>query len=173
MRGDAEHCIDMFNVGVIVSAMNRTFILALTISFLTVFCALAKEDPVQQSSQTAHDVDIKLELDDGKRWPVHEHMNETIVNMAKLLQNSPPITSTNDVQALASALQKEMGILVSSCTMSGAAHDQLHIFLTTLFPEVEKLEELQDVKELEETRIALKVLFQVYGEYFEGVVTAP
>jgi len=51
--------------------------------------------------------------------------------------------------------------------MIGPAHDQLHVFLTALFPKVAELKNKTDVKELRTVREEIASLFDAYQEHFE------
>ena len=84
-----------------------------------------------------------------------------------LIESPAHIESVHDIKALATAFDDELGVLVRGCTMTGPAHDQLHVFLTALFPKVAELKNKTDVKDLRTIREEIASFFDAYQEHFE------
>jgi hypothetical protein len=99
-----------------------------------------------------------LSTDDGKKWPMDEHTRSMFTVMAKK-------TSTFDgtAQDLGASLQTDLGKLIDGCTMTGAAHDQLHKFLMLYIPAIKELAEIGGDKNL----LRIKELLETYPQYFE------
>lgn len=51
--------------------------------------------------------------------------------------------------------------------MTGAAHDQLHVFLVALFPKVAALKEEKNLQELQRIRTDISSLLAAYEKHFE------
>ena len=75
-------------------------------------------------------------------------------------------SSLADYQALGDSLNKQLRELISGCTMKGAAHDELHVFLTEFMPQVGKLRKASDLPAAEAAFLALKNLSVEFGTYF-------
>lgn len=125
------------------------------------------EQPGHEASHESHGVELQLTLDDGKKWPVDEHTRTSAERVASLVKDSPAIGSAEDARALADALDEELDVLVKGCTMTGAAHDQLHVFLVALFPKVEKLKSAADVEDLQQVKEEIGSLLEAYETHFE------
>jgi len=60
-------------------------------------------------------------------------------------------------------LQADIKLLVQGCTMTGPAHDQLHIYLTGYMPAVAALTEKGSIEDAQK----VKHYLEKYTEYFE------
>ena len=109
----------------------------------------------------------KLALNDGEKWPVDEHTRAAASRISALVSAAKPAPSALEARELAGKLGGELDLLISGCTMTGAAHDQLHIFLVGFFGEVEKLKVKEDPQELRLARSEIDALLEAYEEHFE------
>ncbi len=114
-----------------------------------------------------HGAEPRLALNDGEKWPVDEHTRASAARIVEVLDDQRTIGSVEDARTLGTALDEELDTLVKGCTMTGAAHDQLHVFLVALFPKVEELQEGTDVERLGLVRGEIASLFEEYGDHFE------
>lgn len=73
------------------------------------------------------------------------------------------VKAGGDPQTLGKRLQADLEKLVQGCTMTGEAHNQLHVFLTAYIPAVEKAFKSGSDESLTEVR----GLLAKYPEYFE------
>ncbi len=92
-------------------------------------------------ADTGHtEVVTGLVLNEGHKWPMDEHTRSVLQQMDQLVGSVEPVSLPVDGRkALGKGLQSLVGDLVSGCTMTGTAHDQLHLFLSEYIPAVEKL----------------------------------
>ncbi len=111
--------------------------------------------------------ELQLTLNDGEKWQVDEHTRASAARLAETAGGAEPISSVEDARALGEALDTELDLLVQKCTMTGPAHDQLHVFLVALFPKVAALEEKTEVADLQRTREEIGSLLEAYGAHFE------
>ena len=157
--------------------MNR-ILLGLSVLLCTTACGHGhghdSEHQKPSGHEASHDVEggeLKLALDDGKKWPVDEHTRQSAARLAELVEDSQTIGSTEDAHALATALDEELDVLVKGCTMTGAAHDQLHVFLMALIPKVETLKNDETgIDDLQQVKQEIDSLLEAYETHFE---TAP
>ncbi len=128
-------------------------------------------DPAAQSGHEAdhesHDSGLQLTLNDGEKWPVDQPTRESATRLASLVAGTETIQSVEDARALGDALDAELDILVRGCKMTGPAHDQLHVFLVALFPQVEALQKETGVEDLQMARTEVGELLAAYETHFE------
>ena len=99
----------------------------------------------------------KLSLNQGNKWQMDEHTRKMFHVMEQRSQtNLSP-------KKLGEQLNQDLQKLINGCTMSGEAHDQLHLFLTPFIPAVKSLSETGSTKSLEEVKLAL----HNYANYFK------
>lgn len=81
---------------------------------------------------------LELSLDGDTKWPLDDHTRAVMAEIRSSIQSSE-LTSEADVARLHTALQGQMDRLIQGCTMDGAAHDELHVFLMAWIPLVDGL----------------------------------
>lgn len=125
-------------------------------------------DPLQpESDHNPHAVNLSLTLDDGKKWQVDAHTRDSAARMAKLIGDAAPIDSLDDARPLAASFDGEIQSLIQGCTMTGPAHDQLHLVLAALLPKVGELKVKTDPEDLRQTQREIRSILDAYGRYFE------
>jgi len=113
---------------------------------------------------TTATADDGLVLNDGQKWEMDTHTRSIFVKMASCFE-------TADLAALDAAGLKQAGSelmvnireLIQGCTMTGPAHDQLHVYLMGYIPAVEALEK----EGLAEDAKKVQHYLAIYGDYFE------
>jgi hypothetical protein len=122
-----------------------------------------RDDEVQSShlSETPED---GLRLNNGHKWMMDDHTRSSFVKMAASFLNTDHLSIEGEgLKKSGSDLQVQIGELIKGCTMTGDAHDQLHVFLTGYIPAVAALKEsgrIEDAKKV-------KDYLEIYDEYFE------
>ena len=109
----------------------------------------------------------ELRLDDGKKWQVDEHTRASAARIKEMVGESGALDSLEAARALGERLDGELDVLVKGCTMTGAAHDQLHVWLVALVPRVEALKVETDVADLRSVRAEIDSLLAAYEAHFE------
>lgn len=107
-----------------------------------------------------------LALDAGKKWLMDEHTRATFAEIRTLVTGAE-VATTADAATLAGALDGKLGTLIAGCTMSGAAHDQLHVFLTDFMPAVKALGESPEIEQARERLAGLRRQVEQYDAHFE------
>ena len=135
-----------------------------TILYLTTLCTLSaipqsyaeEEHHHNHGKKHANQQKHELSLNHGAKWQMDEHTRKMFQVMAQR-------TETNETpKALGELLNEDLQKLIKGCTMTGKAHDQLHLFLTPFIPAVKSLAETGSTKALEEVTLAL----HNYADYF-------
>jgi hypothetical protein len=80
---------------------------------------------------------------------------------------SAQISAPTDIAPLSENLSTLQQELISGCTMEGAAHDQLHLFLMAWMPALEELGKQTDGSGGQESLESLRGLVAEYDKHFE------
>ena len=105
-----------------------------------------------------------IELNDGRKWPMDDHTRSTFAKMAtSFLDSNTSSLAEEGLRQAGSNLQLDIQDLIKGCTMTGPAHDQLHVFLTGFMPAVGELSKTGTRGDAEKVEHYLKN----YGDYFE------
>ena len=108
----------------------------------------------------------EIKLDDVSKWQANLETTQGVAKMLDLIKSSNPKT-LEDYHSLASKLNEEKNFIVKECTMKGASHDNLHIFL---LPLVEKIEALSNTSALGQATILtyrIEENLKGYYNYFQ------
>jgi hypothetical protein len=90
--------------------------------------------------------------------------------MFKKMSDTFSTIDHSDLSALklsAQELQIHIAELIKGCTMTGEAHEQLHVFLSVYIPAVESLISASDIQAGETAATKISELLQKYTDYFE------
>ncbi len=115
----------------------------------------APRDHGNDSDSTAGE--LKISLDHGSKWKMDEHTRSMFKAMDHRLK------AGGDILTLAEGLQSDVDELIQGCTMTGEAHNHLHVFLTEYIPAVQEVSTTGS----EESLNKVKGLLQEYPQYFE------
>ncbi len=165
--------------------MKKLSILAISISFMFIACnetKKAEEKPVDNHQQIEHQEQSEIqtinesnlnnawtdnmELDGDKKWIANKETNMGVIAMLSLIRNDKSNT-INDYKKLGDALNKEKNMIIKECTMQGASHDYLHVFLLPLIDKVEMLQNTSDIKDGSKVKTNLLEHLELYDTYFE------
>lgn len=107
-----------------------------------------------------HDSDTSATLttNDGRKWQMDEHTRSMFVAMTDRVAQFE-----GGEHELGRALQGDLNKLIEGCTMTGAAHNELHKFLGMYMPAVHRLSEADSTT----ARTEIERLLAMYPEYFE------
>lgn len=79
-----------------------------------------------------------MTLNNGTKWEANLETTTGVADMAKLIGETKTI-SVEDYRILGNGLNDLKNSLVMECTMTGASHDNLHVFLHPLIQKIELL----------------------------------
>lgn len=109
---------------------------------------------------------VRLHLDHGHKWKVNDEMKPFITASEELLSIYSD-TENNDYTKLAMDLKSQNTMLISSCTMTGESHDQLHIWLKKHLELVSELSKAENEHSAYALIDKLEESFITYHMYFE------
>lgn len=119
--------------------MKKTtqLILAVTILFFAVSCKNTTEkkstevQPQQTEEQHYNEVD-ELKLNNGNLWEANAETTVGINAMLQLMSDFPEVETAEAYATLKTNLESEFKTIIQECTMTGEAHDQLHLFIVPM-----------------------------------------
>lgn len=107
-----------------------------------------------------------LVLNDGEKWSMDEHTRKLVAEMNETVDNAT-VESHEDAQKVAKTLSSQLQALINGCTMTGEAHDNLHVFLATFLPAVNRLETAESNEDARKHFSEVTSQLDTYDEYFE------
>jgi len=132
------------------------YVYVLITGFTLIFTACRENSAAHHEHQIETD-ELQIPLNNGLRWEMDDHTRSMFKAMADRVE------AGGEVKAVGSGLQSDLDSLIQGCTMTGEAHDQLHVFLTHLIPAIQEVSESgsdESLKNVEE-------LLNEYPKYFE------
>lgn len=109
---------------------------------------------------------LPLELNNGQQWIINSEMVPHIERSEKLVTQFMEDGDSNYLK-LAEALKENNQLLISSCTMKGKSHDELHKWL---HPYIKMVSDLSKAKSSNESKEILQQItnsFDTYHQYFK------
>ncbi|MBK8501129.1 MAG: hypothetical protein IPL46_02405 [Saprospiraceae bacterium] len=107
-----------------------------------------------------------IRLNNGEKWEINVEMMPPLEASEKLISDFT-LRDEKDYQVLSEKLKENNNLLISSCTMKGKSHDELHKWL---HPYIGLLEELANAKnESQADQVFLKIeqSFETLNLYFQ------
>ncbi|MCW8905923.1 MAG: hypothetical protein OQL28_01635 [Sedimenticola sp.] len=148
--------------------MNKRFLIVLL--FLSTTLAgntFAADDHSHGHDSHAAETGLSgLSLNNGQAWEMDEHTR----TMSKKMRDTFFAGDHGSLEGLTSMgteLERQMQDLVKGCTMTGQAHDQLHVFLNSHVPTINALAQADNYKAARENAIRLKGQLETYRKHFK------
>lgn len=107
-----------------------------------------------------------LSLNHGQPWEMDEH-TRTMSKQMRETFFSGDHGSLEGLTSMGTELEHQMQDLIKGCTMTGQAHDQLHVFLNTHVPTINALATADNYKVARENAILLKGQLETYQKHFK------
>jgi len=107
-----------------------------------------------------------IQLENGKKWDANLETTEGVQKMQDLLKVEVT-TSIEDYHQLASQLNDVKNNVLKECTMKGASHDNLHIWLYPLIEKIAALSETNTIEEASKIKQSISENLDVYSDYFK------
>ncbi len=135
----------------------------ISITLLVYFFVLSCNKAPHESKENHQSSNIAIQLNNGQKWSVNDEMKPNIESGRAFLIDYEQSKSIS-FQDLAVQLSEANNALISSCTMSGESHDELHKWL---HPHLELTAKLKVAQSEEEAEILIEKLLQSYEKYSE------
>ena len=108
----------------------------------------------------------EMQLNENSKWDANSETTEGVAKMQELLKTQTT-SSIEDYHQLANKLNEVKNNVVKECTMKGASHDNLHIWLYPLILKVEALSNTNDIKEASKLKQSIIENVAAYDIYFQ------
>jgi len=154
--------------------MKKTAVLLAVLSLAISCKETNKENPAEKIDYENHST-MSHELNDlwvndiilnnGIKWSANTETTDGVREMLTLIKNNKS-TTTDDYKKLGIALNKVKNTVVKECTMKGASHDNLHVWLHPLIEKIELLQKVENAEEGEQLASNIKKHLEGYYDYF-------
>ncbi len=125
-----------------------------------------QEQMNEDSIALSQNSDLEIELNAGEKWMMNEEMKPYIAD-GEAAVNDYIASNNTDYKSLAAKLKDADSKLISSCTMEGESHDELHKWLHPHLELVNELDTAQNEKEANEVVQKLKKSYANFWVYFQ------
>lgn len=156
--------------------MKKSVIIILLIATVMTSCKnTEKQEEVKNSKEAIQEqVDVvfstqwmkDIQLNNGVKWEANMETTEGVEKMQVLLK-SQTTSSIEGYHQLANKLNDVKNTVVKECTMKGASHDNLHVWLLPLMAKIEALAETKTVEDASRIKHNIEENINVYSDYFE------
>jgi len=110
--------------------------------------------------------EAEMILNDGVKWNVNAEMMPPLEASKKLISEFVA-NDEADYKALADQLKENNKLLISSCTMKGKSHDELHKWLHPYMGLVDELGKADDTNEANLVFQKIEKSFETFNQYFQ------
>lgn len=150
------------------SPLKTTMFVALSFLLLILLggCQKEKEAHEEHAVPETAGSQLELTLNGGAKWQMDEHTRKSINTINAIFDQGEP-TAIEDFNAIGTETEAELNNLIAGCTMEGASHDQLHLFLGAFVPKVKTLSAEQNIEEANTLYGEIDQLLSHYDQYFE------
>jgi hypothetical protein len=152
------------NMKIILKVINTLILTALFVSCTDDSSKSNLQDDQDHSSHVSDTPEEGLRLNNGQKWMMDDHTRSSFIRMTTSFLNTDHLSMEVEVlKKSGSDLQVQIGELIKGCTMTGEAHDQLHVYLMGYMPAVDALSksgQMEDAKKV-------KHYLEIYDDYFE------
>lgn len=107
-----------------------------------------------------------LALNEGEKWEINTEMKPFLNNGESLVKEYKE-KNLNNYSELGSALSDQNEKLISSCTMDGESHDELHKWLHPHLNLTKDLKEAEDAETADKIIDELKASYATFHKYFK------
>jgi len=118
------------------------------------------------SEHKAQNKNTGIELNQGEKWIVNEEMKPFLKQSEEILHSYIASNDTSHSE-LAGQLKAQNDQLISSCTMKGKSHDELHKWLHPHLQLVKQLKNAESEKEAKALIQKLEDSYKIYHHHFQ------
>ncbi len=104
-------------------------------------------------------------LNNGIKWSANTETTDGVREMLTLIKDNKT-TTIDDYKKLGVTLNNAKNTVVKECTMKGASHDNLHVWLHPLIEKIELLQKIQNAEEGAQLTSNIKMHLEGYYDYF-------
>jgi len=121
-----------------------------------------KVESVKASAEQKAVAEDKLTLNNENKWKVNAETHQGMTQIKVILENMDPLT-LEDYVLMGDKCDEQTSFIISNCSMTGEAHNQLH---HVLHPILNDISALQNSVNLEDASAAMMSLEDNLHDYF-------
>ena len=125
-----------------------------------------KEEVIEVNSLYSNTWIKEIKLNDGNKWQANSETNEGILKMQNSIKTQPTNTLV-EYFALVEQLNVDKNYVIKNCTMKGASHDNLHVWLLPLIAKIDALSEAKTIEDAAKLKQSIKENINGYADYFK------
>ena len=162
--------------------MKKTIITLITLFFIVAGCKEIKNKNAAQDETTdTETIDYKnhtktpnelnndwvnvIVMNNDIKWQANIETTDGVREMLTLIKDNKT-TTIDDYKKLGVTLNNAKNTVVKECTMEGASHDNLHVWLHPLIEKIELLQKIQNAEEGAQLTSNIKMHLEGYYDYF-------
>lgn len=108
----------------------------------------------------------EIVMNNGAKWEADAKTNEGVEKIQNTIKTQ--VTNTMDeYHKLAEQLNDDKNYIIKNCTMKGASHDNLHVWLLPLIAKIEALSESKTVDDASKIKQSIEENIEGYYTYFK------
>ena len=162
--------------------MKKTIITVIALFFIVAGCKEIKNKNAAQDETTETEtLDYKnhtktpnelnndwvnvIVMNNDIKWQANIETTDGVREMLTLIKDNKT-TTIDDYKKLGVTLNNAKNTVVKECTMKGASHDNLHVWLHPLIEKIELLQKIQNAEEGAQLTSNIKMHLEGYYDYF-------
>ncbi len=163
--------------------MKKTIITVIALFFIVAGCKEIKNKNAAQvettdtetidyknHAETPHELNNdwvnEIVLNNGIKWQANKETTDGVKAMLTLI-NEHEASTIDEYKKLEDALNDVKNTVVKECTMKGASHDNLHVWLHPLIEKIELLQKVENAEEGAQLTSNIKAHLEGYYDYFD------
>ena len=108
----------------------------------------------------------EMVLINGMKWEANLETTSGVATMSKLIKETKTF-SIEDYRNMGNTLNEVKNKIVKECTMTGASHDNLHVFLNPLIQKIELLQKMDNTDAATKIKQSINGHLKSYYTYFD------
>jgi hypothetical protein len=107
-----------------------------------------------------------IQLNNGVKWEANAETNKGVQEMQNSLKTQV-VSTLEDYHKLAELLNNDKNYVIKNCTMKGASHDNLHVWLLPLMAKIDVLSETKTIEDASKLKHSIEENINIYQTYFQ------
>lgn len=108
----------------------------------------------------------EIAMNDGKKWKADAVTNAGVEHMQNSI-NTRTFNTLDDYHQLAEKLNDDKNYVIKNCSMKGAPHENLHIWLLPLMAKIDALSKAKSFEEASKIKHSIEENMNAYNNYFQ------
>lgn len=126
-----------------------------------------EKQPQEETSNVYENAWMKeIQMDNGSKWQADSKTNQGVQELQNSMQ-AYSTTTLDDYHKLAEDLNTIKNTLIKECTMTGASHDNLHIWLHPLIEKIAALSKVENLDDAVKLKQSIGENINEYSTYFQ------